>query len=378
MKIVIAPDSFKESLAADQVAEAIQEGFVSFFPNAEYHLLPIADGGEGTIQALTSANNGVLETITITGPLGNPVNAKIAFSHNGKTAFIEMAKACGLHLVPLESRNPLQTTTYGVGELLLYAIERGVEEVIIGVGGSSTNDGGMGMAAALGYQFFDEKGNKLSGVGQNLEKVETISSVHRDPRIDHVKITVAADVENPLTGPNGATYVYGPQKGLPDSLLAEVDAAMGRFYRLAGAAMGKDVSLMKCSGAGGGIGASLLLFANAEIKKGIELVLEQLHVKEICQDTDIVIVGEGKIDGQTLFGKAPIGVASCAPPSATVIAICGGIGEGSEVLYDHGIDAIFPTIPALAPKETIMNNAYQNIKRTARNVAALLTAKSRI
>lgn len=372
MKIVIAPDSFKESLAAELVADAIQSGFMEFFPEAEYHLLPIADGGEGTVQALTSATGGKMETITVTGPLYDPVEAKIAFSNDGKKAFIEMAEACGLHLVPLNKRNPLQTTSYGVGELILHAINRGAVELIIGVGGSGTNDGGMGMASALGYQFFDHSGELVDGVGQDLFQIYSMSNLNRDLRLDHVKITIAADVDNPLTGQNGATYVYGPQKGLPEAMLFEVDQAMAGFYQMAEGYLGKDVTNLPGSGAGGGMGAGLILFANATIKKGIELMLEQLKVKEICQDADIVIVGEGKIDGQTLYGKAPMGVVSCAPPQAKVIAICGSVGIGSEALYAHGFDAIFPTIPALLPIEQIMDGAYTNIKTTSRNIAALI------
>jgi glycerate 2-kinase len=372
MKVVIAPDSFKESLAADQVAKAIHSGFKAIFPEAEYHLLPIADGGEGTVQALTSAFSGKMETISVTGPLFEPVEAKIAFSEDGEKAFIEMAEACGLHLVPIEKRNPLQTTSYGVGEMMRFALDRGAKELIVGVGGSSTNDGGIGMATALGYQFFDGSGKELEGSGHDLFNAVSMTVVNRDKRLDSIKITVAADVENPLTGSNGATYVYGPQKGLPESLLARVDQALGRFFRMAGNYLGHDVSVIPGSGAGGGMGAGLLLFANAKLMKGIELVLEQLHVKEICQAADLVIVGEGRMDKQTQYGKAPVGVASCAPPNAKVIAICGSIGDGSEVLHQFGIDAIFPTIPALLPFDMIMDQAFANIERTARNIAALL------
>ncbi|PJN86871.1 glycerate kinase [Bacillus sp. mrc49] len=372
MKVVIAPDSFKESLPADEVARAIQAGFLSIFPQAEYHLLPIADGGEGTVQALVSAHKGSIESVFVTGPLGIPVEAKIAFSNDGKTAFIEMAEACGLHLVPMDRRNPLHTTSFGVGELMLHALNHGAAELIIGVGGSSTNDGGVGMASALGYEFFDEQGKQVEGIGKDLFHITTLSDRNRDRRLDTVKIIVAADVDNPLTGRNGATYIYGPQKGLPKEMLNEMDQAMGRFHQIAGSYMGTDVSSLPGSGAGGGMGAGLLLFTGAQIKKGIDLVLEHLKMKEICQDADIVIVGEGKIDSQTINGKAPAGVAKCAPRKAKVIAICGSVGEGSEALYDHGFDAIFPTIPAMLPIENILSGAFANIERTSRNVAALL------
>jgi glycerate kinase len=372
MKIVIAPDSFKESLPSDQVARAIQSGFQSIFPKAEYHLLPIADGGEGTVQALVSAHGGKVESISVTGPLGLPVEAKIAFSHDGETAFIEMAEACGLHLVPLDQRNPLNTTSFGVGELMLHAMNQGASELIIGVGGSSTNDGGVGMASALGYEFFDVERKAVKGAGKDLFNIASMSDSNRDWRLDLVTITIAADVENPLTGNNGATYIYGPQKGLPEDMLDEMDKAMFRFYQMAGSYLGMDVSCLPGSGAGGGIGAGLVLFTGAKLKKGIELMLEHLKVKEICKDADIVIVGEGKMDRQTIFGKAPSGVAKCAPPKAKVIAICGSLGEGSEVLYDHGFDAIFPTIPAILPIENILGGAFKNIERTSRNVAALL------
>ncbi|WP_340373089.1 glycerate kinase [Peribacillus sp. FSL E2-0218] len=372
MKVVIAPDSFKESLPADEVARAIQAGFLSIFPQAEYHLLPIADGGEGTLQALVSAHNGSIESVFVTGPLGIPVEAKIAFSNDGKTAFIEMAEACGLHLVPMGRRNPLHTTSFGVGELMLHALNHGAAELIIGVGGSSTNDGGVGMASALGYEFFDEQGKQVEGIGKDLFHITSLSDRNRDRRLDTVKIIVAADVDNPLTGRDGATYIYGPQKGLPKEMLNEMDQAMGRFHQIAGSYMGTDVSSLPGSGAGGGMGAGLLLFTGAQIKKGIDLVLEHLKMKEICQDADIVIVGEGKIDSQTIYGKAPAGVAKCAPRKAKVIAICGSVGEGSEALYDHGFDAIFPTIPAMLPIENILSGAFANIERTSRNVAALL------
>ncbi|SFF05090.1 glycerate kinase [Bacillus sp. OV194] len=372
MKVVIAPDSFKESLAADEVAQAIRAGFESIFPEADYHLLPIADGGEGTVHALASANDTEIESISVTGPLREPVQAKIALTSDGKKAFIEMAEACGLHLVPAARRNPLQTTSYGVGELIRYAMDRGAKELIIGVGGSATNDGGVGMASALGYQFFDRAGALTKCTGQDLFHITSMSDAHRDKRLDDVNITIAADVYNPLTGLKGATYVYGPQKGLPEERLEETDQAMGQFYEMAENHLGKHVSTVPGSGAGGGFAAGLLLFANAKLKKGIELVLEELDVKGICHDADLVITGEGRIDGQTLYGKAPIGVASCAPLHARVIAICGSIGEGSEVLYSHGIDAIFPTIPELLSTESIMSSAFPNIQRTARNIAALL------
>ncbi|WP_285769359.1 glycerate kinase [Peribacillus sp. SI8-4] len=372
MKVVIAPDSFKESLQADEVAKAIQAGFMSIFPKAEYHLLPIADGGEGTVKALVSAHKGSIESISVTGPLGNPVEAKIAFSNGGKTAFIEMAEACGLHLVPLNRRNPMHTTSFGVGELMRHALDQGASELIIGVGGSSTNDGGVGMASALGYEFFDEQGKPVEGTGKDLFRITSLSDLNRDRRLDSMKITVAADVENPLTGLNGATYIYGPQKGLPETMLNEMDQAMGSFYQIAGSHMGTDVSSLPGSGAGGGMGAGLLLFTGAQLKKGIDLVLEHLKVKEVCHDADIVIVGEGKMDGQTIYGKAPAGVAKCAPRKAKVIAICGSVGEGTEALYEHGFDAIFPTIPAMRPIEEILGGAYANIERTSRNVAALL------
>ncbi|MFD0051524.1 glycerate kinase [Actinomycetes bacterium NPDC127524] len=372
MKIVIAPDSFKESVSASEAARAIRAGFMQIFPEAEYHLLPIADGGEGTIHALAEANNGRMEKISVTGPLGGRVEAKLAYSQDGKKGFIEMAEACGLHLVPVKERNPLHTTSYGVGELMLHAIGQGASELIIGVGGSSTNDGGMGMAAALGFQFFDKDGQELKGTGEDLLKVTSISGKNRDRRLESVKITVAADVENPLTGVDGAAYVYGPQKGLPKEILAELDAAMGRFYNIAGSCIGRDVKFIPGSGAGGGMGAGLLLFANARLQKGIDLVLDQLNMKEVCQNADFVISGEGRMDGQTIFGKAPAGVAKCAPPHTKVIAICGSVGEGAEILYEHGFDAVFPTLPDLMPMEDLLKQAYKNIERTSRNIAALL------
>lgn len=372
MKIVIAPDSFKESLSAKKVAQAIHAGFKKVLPNAEYHLLELGDGGEGTIDAYIAATDAKVDVVDVTGPLGDRVTAKLAFSQDGKKAFIEMAEACGLQLIPSHARNPLQTTSYGVGELILSAIDKGATKLMIGVGGSGTNDGGIGMASALGYQFFDRKGREVQATGNALFEIVSLSDKNRDRRLDGVEVIIAADVSNPLTGVNGATYVFGSQKGLPKSMLAKTDAAMAEFFKMAGRQLGKNVIFIEGSGAGGGLAAGLLLFTNATIQRGIDVILKQLNMEQICHDADVIVVGEGKIDRQTLLGKAPIGVAMYAPPTAKVIAICGSVGIDIDKFDDHRIDAIFPTIPAPIPLTDLLNRAYEDVERTARNIAMLL------
>ncbi|MBC1474343.1 glycerate kinase [Listeria grandensis] len=372
MKIVIAPDSYKESLTAQEVAEAIQTGFVTVFPDADYQLLPVGDGGEGTIAILAQASGGVTEDVRVTGPLGEMVTAKMAFSADRTRAFIEMAEACGLHLVPAEKRDPLAMSTAGVGELVLHALDAKVSEIVIGVGGSATHDGGIGMAAALGARFYNLRGENVTAIGANLSAISSVSLTNLDPRLSKTTIRIAADVENPLCGENGAATIFGPQKGLPQDRIPHIDNAMHGFYSI----FKQDVRDLPGSGAGGGMGAGLMLFAGAKFEPGIELVLRELRMKEVCADADIILVGEGRMDAQTVFGKAPIGVANCAPENATVIGICGSIGEGIDAVYSK-IDAVFPTIATAGSLEDILPKTRENIERTARNVAVLLKGRVR-
>ncbi|MGJ8730705.1 glycerate kinase [Listeria aquatica] len=367
MKIVIAPDSFKETLSADKAAMAIQTGFLRVFPEVEYHLLPVGDGGEGTLDVLAKTLHTERRIVSVTGPFLEPVNAQIAFIHAGQTAFIEMAEICGLQLVPENKRDPLTVSTRGVGEMMNYAMDQGAKEIIIGVGGTASNDGGIGMAAGLGYEFFDELGNPVLPIGKNLSRIHTMKNNNVRTQLAQTKIRVITDVTNPLTGPNGATFVFGGQKGLNEAEMPQVDQAMETFYnRFFGVPKNPGV------GAGGGMGAGLLKFASAELKLGIDYVIEQLQLKEICTDADFVVVGEGRMDGQTSSGKAPLGVARAVPDGIPVIAICGSVTKDSEKLYQQGITAIFPSVASVSTFSEVRQDAEQNLVRTAENVARLL------
>ncbi|MBF2368567.1 glycerate kinase [Listeria welshimeri] len=367
MKIVIAPDSFKESLTAHEVAEYIKEGFQEIYPDADYHLLPVGDGGEGTLEVLSKALDAKTTQTRVSGPFGDPVLAKVAFTEGNETALIEMAEVCGLHLVPGSERNPLQVSTKGVGELILHAMKKGVTEIIVGIGGSASNDGGIGMASALGYEFLDAENNIINPIGANLEHIATIRSENVPAELKNIMINIVTDVENPLCGKDGASYVFGPQKGLATTDLASADEAMRHFYQLANPAM---ITTPR-AGAGGGIGAGLATFAKANLLSGIDFVIDALEIKAVCRDADLVIVGEGKMDGQTAQGKAPVGVAKEVPAEIPVFAICGSVGEGLEAVYEAGISAVFPSIAKPATLEKILKETPNNLRRTARNVAAV-------
>ncbi|HHQ1149661.1 TPA: glycerate kinase [Listeria innocua] len=367
MKIVIAPDSFKESLTAHEVAEYIKEGFQEVYPHADYHLLPVGDGGEGTLDVLSRAVDAKTTKINVSGPFGEPVSAKVAFTEGNKKALIEMAEVCGLHLVPATKRDPLQVSTKGVGELILHVMKKGATEVIIGIGGSASNDGGIGMASALGYEFLDLENNVVNPIGANLASIATIRSENVPTELKNITINIVTDVENPLCGKEGASYVFGPQKGLTATDLASADEAMRHFYQLANPAM----ITMARAGAGGGIGAGLATFAEANLLSGIDFVIEALQIKAVCKDADLVIVGEGKMDGQTAQGKAPVGVAKEVPDGTPVFAICGSVGEGLEAVYTAGIHAVFPSIASPTTLEKILKETPNNLRRTARNVAAV-------
>ncbi|MHC5251549.1 glycerate kinase [Listeria kieliensis] len=367
MKFVIAPDSFKETLSAEKAAIAIQKGFLRVFPEAEYQLLPVGDGGEGTLDVIAKIRQAERQVVSVTGPLLKSIVAPIAFIDERKTAFIEMAEICGLQLVPEDKRDPLAISTRGVGEMINYAMEQGAEEIVIGVGGTASNDGGIGMAAGLGYVFLDEAGEMVTPVGENLAQIHTIKKEGVWPQLAKTKIRVITDVTNPLVGVNGATFIFGAQKGLSEAKMPQVDEMMAAFYdRFFG------IPEVPGSGAGGGMGAGLLQFASAELTLGIDYVIEELQLKEACADADFVIVGEGRMDGQTSSGKAPLGVARAVAGRVPVIAICGSVTMDSEHLYEQGITAIFPSIASVATFDEVRRDAEQNLVRTAENVARLL------
>ncbi|WP_307345863.1 glycerate kinase [Metabacillus malikii] len=374
-KIVIAPDSFKESMTAKQAAEAVKRGFESIYKGSVvYDLIPMADGGEGTIQSLAVGLNGSLHEKVVTGPLGEPVKAKYAISGDQSTAIIEMAEASGLALVPYEKRNPLKTTTYGTGELIKAALDHGVSKIILGIGGSATNDGGAGMIMALGGVLYAKDGNSIARGGEALQELVKMDLTNMDPRLKQVRIEVACDVDNPLLGPRGASAVYGPQKGATPEMVEQLDKALANYHDVMKRATGKDVKTTPGAGAAGGIGVSLLACLDAKLVPGIDIVLKHTNFAERVADADIVITGEGKIDSQTTYGKAPIGVAKLAKKysDATVIAICGTLGDGHEIVFEHGIDAAFSIVRGPCQIEDAIKNALENLEATARNIARVM------
>ena len=376
MKIVIAPDSFKESLTALEVANAIETGFKRIFPNAEYVKLPMADGGEGTVQSLVDATQGRLIETEVTAPLGNQVKSFFGLSGDGKTAIIEMAAASGLHLVPMDKRNPCQTTSFGTGELIKQALDLGVQHIILGIGGSATNDGGAGMLQALGLRLLDKNGQSIGFGGTALSNLAEIQMADLDPRLQHVQIEVACDVNNPLCGERGASAIFGPQKGATPEMVKELDAALAHFAEIAGRDCGKQIKEQPGAGAAGGMGGGLLLLPNVQLKAGVQIVLDNLKLADQVKDADLVITGEGRMDAQSILGKTPIGVARAAKQfNKPVIAIVGCLREDYEVVYEHGIDAVFPIIRNLGDLPIILKQGEQNLISTAHNVARLLSLK---
>ena len=373
MKIIIAPDSFKESVSASRCAQAIKAGFISIFPQAECICLPIADGGEGTVEAMVEATEGKMVMLPVMGPMGDFVGAFYGLSGDGQTAFIEMAAASGLMLVPAGERNPLRATSYGTGELIRHALDAGVRHIILGIGGSATVDGGMGMAQALGARFLDERGESVGLGGGALQRLVKIDLSDLDPRLHDCRIEVACDVDNPLLGERGAAAVFGPQKGACIEMVAVLERGLQNYARVMLAATGQDVAPMVGGGAAGGMGAAARVFLNATLKSGIDIVLEAVHLEEALRDADLVITGEGRMDSQTVGGKAPIGVARIAKKyDIPVIGIAGVLGDGVEAVHQHGIDAVFSILPALAPLAEVLDRGEQNLYACARNIACAI------
>ena len=373
MKIVIAPDSYKESLSALDVATAIEQGFREVYSDAEYVKLPVADGGEGTVEAMVAATQGCRIAVTVTGPLGEPVEAFFGLSGDKQCAFIEMAAASGLESVPPARRNPLLTTSWGTGELIRHALDAGVRHIILGIGGSATVDGGMGMAQALGARFVDERGESVGLGGGALERLVNVDLRDLDPRLRECRIDVACDVDNPLLGERGAAAVFGPQKGACAGMVAVLERGLENYAQVLLAATGQDVTAMVGGGAAGGMGAAARVFLNATLKSGIDIVLEAVHLEEALRDADLVITGEGRMDSQTVGGKAPVGVARIAKKHGIpVIGIAGVLGDGVEAVHQHGIDAVFSILPALAPLAEVLDRGEQNLYACARNIACAI------
>lgn len=375
MKIVIAPDSFKESLSALDVATAIEQGFSDIFPDAEYVKIPVADGGEGTVEAMVEATQGRIVRIAVTGPLGEQVEGFYGLSGDEKSAFIEMAAASGLELVPKSKRDPLKTTSWGTGELIRHALDAGVKHIIIGIGGSATNDGGAGMVQALGAKLLNGDDEQIAPGGSALESLQRIDISELDTRLKSCRIEVACDVTNLLTGKKGASAVFGPQKGATADMISRLDGALERYAKIIERDLDINVLELSGGGAAGGMGAALYAFCCAELRPGIEIVTEALGLAEQLADADLVITGEGRIDSQTIHGKVPVGVAKVAKRyNKPVIAIAGSLSADAGVVHDHGLDAVFSVIYTICTLEEALRNARENVRMTARNVAAVLKA----
>lgn len=375
MKIVIAPDSYKESLSALEVATAIEQGFREIWPDADYVKIPVADGGEGTVEAMVAATAGRLVHVDVTGPLGSSVQAFYGLSGDARSAFIEMAAASGLALVPVDSRDPLKTTSRGTGELIRHALDAGVEHIVIGIGGSATNDGGAGMVQALGARLLDAQNNDIAHGGAGLEALARIDISQLDARLAACQIEVACDVTNRLTGKEGASAVFGPQKGATPEVVARLDRALTHYAQLISRDLDVNVLELAGGGAAGGMGAALYAFCGAQLRSGIEIVTDALHLDAWVADADLVVTGEGRIDSQTIHGKVPVGVANVAKRyNKLVIGIAGSLTPDVGIVHDHGIDAVFSVIYTICTLEDALKNAKENVRMTARNVAATLNA----
>lgn len=373
MKIVIAPDSFKESMTAKEACESIEKGILKVFPEAEIVKVPMADGGEGTMQSLVDATQGKIYYEKTKGPLGEEISSSYGIFGDGKTAIIEMASTSGLELLPREKRNPWCTTTYGTGQLIRKALDHGVETILIGIGGSATNDGGAGMLQALGGRLLDKHLEEIPFGGGELSRIETIDLSSLDPRLKTTKIIAACDVQNPLTGPTGASYIFGPQKGASPEMVKDLDENLKYFAEKIREQLGVDVEHIPGSGAAGGLGGGLMAFLSAELQKGIEIVIEYSHLEEKTKGAALVITGEGSLDGQTRFGKTPYGVVSVAKKyDIPTIALAGNLSEDSSMLHDFGFDAIFSILPGVQSLESALKEGAKNLERSSENIARIL------
>lgn len=373
MKIVIAPDSFKESLSAEKVCQAVAQGIQKVHPKAKIISVPMADGGEGTMSAIVKSAQGKIKKCSVSAPLGNKLTALYGVIENGQTGIIEMAEASGLTLVPPQKRNPMVTNSYGTGEMVRDALSRGCKKIILTLGGVATNDAGVGMAQALGYRFIDRNGKEIPRGAKGLESLFKIDASKIHPQIRKAKFIAACDVKNPLCGAKGSAAVYGPQKGATSKMVKEIDAALRHFSKIVERDLGIKILNLKGAGAAGGAGAGAVAFLNAELKSGIEIVIDATKLEKKVRGADLVITGEGKIDGQTIFGKTVSGVAKVAKKfRIPVIAFCGKIGAGAEKVHSIGIDAIFSIANGPITYEESLKNAEKLLAQTAEEVMRLL------
>ena len=368
MKIVVAPDSFKESMSAKEVCDSIEKGLLSVSKDWEIVKVPMADGGEGTLEALVDATNGKIFNEKTLNPLGEEITSKFGILGGKDIAVIEMASTSGLELISPEKRNPYITTTYGTGQLMLIALEQNVEEIILGIGGSATNDGGAGMLQALGAKLLDKNGDEIGFGGYELSKLDRIDFSSLDRRLKNIKILVACDVTNPLTGKNGSSYIFGKQKGATPEMIEILDGNLLHYSKIIKRDLGFDVNNVSGAGAAGGLGAGLLTLG-AVLKKGIDIVIEANELDKKVQGADLVITGEGSIDGQTRFGKTPYGVVTIAKKyNIPTIILAGNVGKDIDILYDYGFDTIFSIMQGVDSLENALKKGKENIERTAKNI----------
>ncbi|MCT8137147.1 glycerate kinase [Anaerobacillus sp. CMMVII] len=373
MKIVLAPDSFKESMTAKNAALAMERGIHKVFPDAKCVIVPMADGGEGTVESLVDLTDGEIMETQVVGPLGETIFAQYGLSGDGKLAIIEMASASGIHLLKKEERNPLKTTSFGTGQLIKAAVDKGVTRIIMGIGGSVTNDAGVGMLQALGCSFKDRNGNELPYGGGNLGLLHEIDVSQLDPRLASVSFEVACDVTNPLIGKNGASYIFGPQKGATPEMVEQLDQNLTHFSELVKVQLGKDIAEIEGGGAAGGLGASLLAFLDAFLKKGIDLVIDYTNLEEKIIGADYVFTGEGSIDHQTIYGKTPFGVATISEKHGVpVIAFAGRVGDGVQELYSHGFTAIIGILNELTSLDDALKAGEINLELAVENICRII------
>ncbi len=371
MKIVIASDSYKDSMTAAQVCAAIQQGLKRILPSSEYQLLPIADGGEGTMQAIANTKRGTFHHVNVEGPLGNMINAELLQIDD--TCIIEVASACGLELLKHDQRNPLITSSFGVGQLIAAALDRNTSKIIIGLGGSATNDGGAGMISALGARFYNNQNELFRPTGGTLNQISHIDLSDVDSRLFHCEIIFASDVSAPLCGENGATYMFAPQKGAKPQDLIDLEQGLLHFDKVLEQINGSSLRSVAGTGAAGGMALPLMSLLNIQVCSGIDVVLDLINFEQSLQGADLVITGEGRVDGQTQHGKAPTGVAKRAKKyDIPVILLCGALAEGYQAVYEHGIDAVYSATPKVLDLPTAFAQAPINLANLSENVARML------
>lgn len=373
MKFILAPDSFKESMSSKEVAKAMEKGIRRVIPDANCIKVPMADGGEGTTSALVASTGGKVYKTVVTGPLGGNVLGEIGILGDKETAVMEMASASGLSLISRKDRNPMKTTTYGTGELIKKALDMNIKNLLIGIGGSSTNDGGAGMFQALGGKLLDKNGDELLWGGGELGKVHSIDMSGLDRRILNFKIEVACDVSNPLTGENGASFIFAPQKGGTEEMVGKLDDNLKHYADVIRKELRIDIEMIEGAGAAGGLGAGLIAFLNAKLVNGVDLIIKHTDLEKEIKDADYVFTGEGRIDSQTIYGKTPVGISKLAKKyNVPTIVVAGSIGAGIEGLYKHGVTSIIGVLDSPCTLPQALLRGRNNIERTSENIARLL------